>query len=356
MNIPILPGITETSITSARLTTRVLFSGDENAIPVLFLHGNASSATFWEETMLALPAGFRGIAPDQRGYGGADRDIRIDATRGMGDFADDAFALLDALGIQRAHVVGHSMGGSVIWRMMMDAPERLLSVTLAAPGSPYGFGGTKGTDGQLCAPDGAGSGGGIVNPTFTQLMAAGDRSSDNPQASPRVVMNTFYWKPPFIPAREEALLSSLLSEHVGEQEYPGDSVPSPHYPFVAPGKFGPANALAPIYAGDVSQLNRIDPKPPVLWVRGADDQIVADASLFDMGTLGALGVIPGYPGVDVHPSQPMVSQTRAVLDSYQAHDGTYQEIVLPETGHSPYIERPAAFNAAFHAHLNAHSA
>jgi pimeloyl-ACP methyl ester carboxylesterase len=75
-----------------------------------------------------------------------------------------------------------------------------------------------------------------------------------------------------------------------------------------------------------------------------------------MGTLGALGVIPGYPGVDVHPSQPMVSQTRAVLDSYQAHGGTFQEIVLPETGHSPYIERPAAFNAAFHAHLIAHSA
>lgn len=351
MSIPTLDGITAKTITSSRLTTRVLFSGSDDGIPVLFLHGNASSATFWEEVMLALPAGYRGIAPDQRGYGDANRSVKIDATRGMGDFSDDAFALLDALGIEKAHIAGHSMGGAVIWRMMMDAPARLLSVTLAAPGSPYGFGGTKGADGQLCNPDGAGSGGGIVNPTFTQLMAAGERGSDNPQASPRVVMNTFYWKPPFKATREEALLSSLLSEHVGPQEYPGDSVPSANWPFVAPGKFGPANALAPIYAGDVSQLNRIEPKPPVLWVRGADDQIVGDMSLFDMGTLGALGAIPGWPGADTYPSQPMVSQTRAVLENYQAHGGQYQEVVFPETGHSPFIEKPAEFNAAFHAHL-----
>jgi pimeloyl-ACP methyl ester carboxylesterase len=301
--------------------------------------------------MAALPAGYRGIAPDQRGYGEADRAVKIDATRGMGDFSDDALALLDALGIEKAHVAGHSMGGAVIWRMMMDAPDRLLSVTLAAPGSPYGFGGSKGLDGQLCNPDGAGSGGGIVNPTFTQLMAAGERGADNPQASPRVVMNTFYWKPPFKAAREEELLSSLLSEHVGPQEYPGDSVASPHWPFVAPGKFGPANALSPVYAGDVSKLAHISPKPPVLWVRGADDQIVGDNSLFDMGTLGALGVIPGWPGAEVYPPQPMVGQTRAVLEAYQANGGVYQEVVFADTGHSPFIEKPAEFNAAFHAHL-----
>ncbi|MBC8099324.1 MAG: alpha/beta hydrolase [Armatimonadetes bacterium] len=355
MSIPTMPGIIAQTITSARLTTRVLFSGSESGIPVLFIHGNASSATYWEETMLALPAEYRGIAPDQRGYGEADRAQTIDATRGMGDFADDAFALLDALQINHAHVVGHSMGGSVIWRMMLDVSARLLSVTLAAPGSPYGFGGTKGNDGVLCNPDGAGSGGGIVNASFTQLMAAGERGSDNPQASPRVVMNTFYWKPPFKAAREEELLSSLLSEHIGEQEYPGDFVASPHWPFVAPGKFGPANALAPIYAGDVAGLSQITPKPAVLWIRGADDQIVSDTSLFDMGTLGALGVIPGWTGAEAYPSQPMVSQSRAVLDAYQAHGGSYQEVVFENTGHTPYIEQPEAFNTAFHAHLAANS-
>jgi pimeloyl-ACP methyl ester carboxylesterase len=353
MDIPTIPGITAQPITTPRLSTRVLFSGDEHGIPVLFLHGNASSATYWEETMTALPAGYRGIAPDQRGYGGADRSKKIDATRGMGDFADDAVALLDTLGIDKAHVVGHSMGGSVIWRMMMDYPQRILTVTLAAPGSPYGFGGSKGLNGEMCYEDGAGAGGGIVNPKFTEYMAAGERGTDDPQGSPRIVMNSFYWKPPFKPAREEELLSSLLSEHVGEQEYPGDKVGSANYPFVAPGVWGPANALASKYAGDVSRLNHINPKPPVLWIRGADDQIVSDTSLFDMGTLGALGVIPGYPGAEVYPSQPMVSQSRAVLEAYQAHGGSFTEIVFEDCGHTPYIEKPEAFNAAFHRHIGA---
>jgi pimeloyl-ACP methyl ester carboxylesterase len=89
----------------------------------------------------------------------------------------------------------------------------------------------------------------------------------------------------------------------------------------------------------------------VLWVRGADDQIVSDTSLFDMGTLGALGAVPGWPGADAYPSQPMVSQTRAVLDAYQAHGGRYSELVFAECGHTPYIEKPDDFNRAFHAHL-----
>ena len=350
MEIPVMPGLQATTITSPRLTTRVLFRPGEGEA-VLLLHGNASSATFWEETMLALPAQYHAVAPDQRGYGGADRSKKVDATRGMADFSDDAFALLDTLGIQKAHIVGHSLGGAVVWRMMMDAPERILSVTVAAPGSPYGFGGSKGNDGQMCNPDGAGSGGGIVNAEFTKLMAADERGVDNPHASPRVVMNTYYWKPPFKAAREEELLSSLNSEHIGDKEYPGDFGPSPHWPFVAPGKFGPANALSPLYAGDVSKIFGINPKPAVLWIRGADDQIVSDASLFDMGTLGALGVIPGWPGAEVYPSQPMVGQVRAMLEGYQANGGRYQEVVFEECGHTPYLEKPEAFNAAFHAHL-----
>ena len=351
MPVPTLPGISAKTVETSRLTTRVLFSGSDHGIPVLFLHGNASSATFWEETMLALPPGYRGIAPDQRGYGDADRDQKIDATRGMRDLSDDAVALLDTLGIQAAHVAGHSLGGAVIWQLMMDAPERILTVTQVCPGSPFGFGGTKDLDGTMCFADGAGSGGGTVNPAFAQAMADGDRSADNPQASPRIVMNAFYWKPPFVPAREEDLLSSVLSEHVGEQEYPGDAVPSPNWPNVAPGVYGPANALSPLYNRDVSALYEIAPKPPVLWVRGSDDQIVSDNSLFDLGTLGALGAVPGWPGADVYPSQPMVSQTRAVLDKYQAAGGSYREVVLPETGHTPYIEKPDEFNQVFHAHL-----
>jgi pimeloyl-ACP methyl ester carboxylesterase len=143
----------------------------------------------------------------------------------------------------------------------------------------------------------------------------------------------------------------MLAVHVGEEDYPGDAKPSENWPMVAPGKFGPANALSPLYAGDVSRLYRIEPKPPVLWIRGADDQIVSDASLFELGTLGKLGAIPGWPGEDIFPSQPMVGQTRAVLEKYQAAGGTYKEIVFENTGHTPYIEKSDEFNQHFHAHI-----
>lgn len=352
MSIPTLDGIAAKTITTPRITTRVLFAGPEDGTPVLFLHGNASSATFWEETMLALPEGFRAIAPDQRGYGDADPEKKIDATHelgGLGDLADDALALLDHLGIERAHLAAHSMGGATSWLLMIQAPARWLSVTVVCPGSPYGYGGTKDLDGTPCYDDFAGSGGGIVNPDFARAIDAGDRGSD--QSSPRTVMNGFYWKPPFIPAREEDLLSSVLSTHIGDQDYPGDITPSENWPNVAPGRWGPANALSPKYAGDVSRMYAIDPKPPVLWVRGSDDLIISDQSMLDMGTLGGRGIVPGWPGAEVFPSQPMVGQTRAVLKQYRASGGEFTEIVIEDTGHSPFAEKPDEFNAHFHAHI-----
>jgi hypothetical protein len=188
----------------------------------------------------------------------------------------------------------------------------------------------------------------VVNADFPKLIAAGDRSSDNPQASPRVVMNSFYWKPPFIPAREEDLLSSLLTEKIGEQKYPGDFVASENWPNVAPGKFGPINALSPKYVGDsVDRFIAASPKPTMLWIRGDSDMIVSDNSFFDMGALGKLGYVPGWPGEEVYPPQPMVGQTRHILEQYKARGGSFEEVVIEETGHSPYIEKPDEVMAVF---------
>ena len=345
--VPTLSDITSKMIDTARIKTHVLFSGPQDGTPVLFIHGNASSNTYWEELMLKLPDGFRGIAPDLRGYGDTE-DKLIDATRGAADWVDDILALLDALEIEKTHLIGHSMGGTLVFNVIATAPGRILSGTVVNPGSPYGFGGSKGLDGEPCYDDFAGSGGGIVNPDFPKLIAAGDRSSDNPQASPRVVMNSFYWKPPFKPEREEDLLSSLLTEKIGEQKYPGDLVPSENWPNVAPGKFGPINAISPKYVGNsVSDFVNADSKPPILWVRGEADQIVSDNSLFDFGTLGQMGLVPGWPGEDVYPPQPMVGQTRNVLEQYKSNGGSYEEVVMADTAHSPYVEKPDEFMSIF---------
>ncbi len=350
MSIPTMVGVTAKTITTSRIATRVLFSGPEEGVPVLFLHGNVSSATWWEETMVALPAGYRSIAPDQRGFGDSDPEKKIDATNGMGDLAEDAVALLSYLDIDKAHIIGNSLGGMVVWRLMVDHPECFLTVTLVDTGSPYGFGGTKDVDGTPCYPDFAGSGGGLSNPELIKRMREGDRTTES-QFSPRAAIRTLLVKPPFIPAREEEMLSSLLASHIGDQDVPGDSEKSPNWPFVAPGKWGPTNATSPKYAVDVKKILAAEPKLSVLWVRGANDVVVSDSAASDPGFLGKAGLIPGWPGEEVFPPQPMVGQTRVVLESYAAAGGSYREVVIKDAGHLPFIEKPDEFNQAFHTHI-----
>ena len=73
--------------------------------------------------------------------------------------------------------------------------------------------------------------------------------------------------------------------------------------------------------------------------------------MFDLAALGAIGAVPGYPGAEECPPQPMLRQTRAVLDAYAENGGQYREVVIEDAGHSPYIEKPDEFNAHFHAFL-----
>jgi pimeloyl-ACP methyl ester carboxylesterase len=352
MPVPVLNGIRAKTISTPRLTTRVLFAGDDNGTPVLFLHGNSSSATWWEPVMLALPSGFLGIAPDLRGYGDADPAAKIDATRGMGDFADDIRALLPTLGHEKVHVVGISMGGSIVWHLLRDAPELFLSVTVVNPGSPYGFGGSKDADGTPCYDDFAGGGAGLVNPTFVQLIGAGDRSTDSP-FSPRNALRGLF-VPGFENPYEDQWLEALLSIHLGEKDFPGDMMPSANYPYVAPGVWGANNAISRKYVPDYTPLFEKSPKHRILWIRGEKDVVVSDLSLRDIGGLAKLGyvpMIPNYPGEAVFPPQPMLRQTRTFLEKYKAHGGDYHEVVIADAGHVPYLEKPDEFNRLLHAHL-----
>ncbi len=338
-----LDGIRTRLVATAGADTFVRHDDRTSGEPVLLVHGNVSSSVFWEETLLALPDGFRGLAPDLRGFGGT-QPLPIDASRGLRDFADDLAALVDVLDLGRVHLVGWSMGGGVVMQYLVDHPERVAGLTLVNPVSPYGFGGTRGAAGTLLAPDGAGSGGGTANPEFVQRLAEQDLHGADP-ASPRGVMNAFYFstRPPTL--REDELVASMLTTRTGDDFYPGDQVPSEHWPFTAPGRRGVLNTMAPLHC-DLTGIVQVDQKPPVLWVRGAADRIVSDASMFDLALLGRAGAIPGWPGEDAAPPQPMVGQTREVLDRYRAAGGWYDEVVVAEAGHSPHIERPDRFRAA----------
>lgn len=354
----LLERISFTVVATPRLKTHLLVSGSEEGVPVIFIHGNVSSSRFWEESLAALSPRYQGLAPDLRGFGDSETKP-VDATRGQRDFTDDLHSLVETLGLtakgRKLHLVGWSVGGGIAIQYTIDHPTQVASLVLVDPLSPYGFGGTKDTIGTPCWPDYAGSGGGTANPEFVKRLAAGDRSEES-DFSPRKVMNTFYFKPPFraAPEREEVFVSALVSAKVGDDNYPGDLTPSDNWPNVAPGTRGVNNAISPKYC-NLSSFAQITPKPDVLWVRGTDDQIVSDTSLFDFGCLGQIGALPGWPGAEVYPPQPMVSQMRAVLEIYQERGGRYREEVIPNCGHSPHIEKPEAFRKLVFAFLDEHS-
>jgi pimeloyl-ACP methyl ester carboxylesterase len=346
----LLPGIAAERMPTSRLTTAVLSVTGRAGDPVLFVHGNVSSSLFWQPTMLALPDGYRPLAVDLRGFGETDPEP-VDATRGLGDYADDLAAVIEALGLTSVHLVGWSMGGGVVLQYLTQRPgtHRAASVTLVAPVSPFGFGGTRGTDGTLCDPSGAGSGAGSANPDFVERLAGHDRTADRP-TSPRQVLLAHYVKPPFVPAELDMFVESMLSTRIGDDHYPGTSRHVPAWPGFAPGDHGVLNTMAPTHFR-ITGLAAVEPKPPVLWLRGADDVIVSDTSLYDLAYLGSIGAVPGWPGLDAWPPQPMVAQTRALLDGYTAAGGRYRETVIQDSGHGPHLDQADRFRAALAGHL-----
>lgn len=332
--------LTSRHLQTARLNTFIREAGDP-AHPVLVLvHGNVSSSVFFDGLIAELSDTRHVIAPDYRGYGDSERRT-IDATRGMADFSDDLAALLDALEItEPVDLLGWSAGGNIIMQLAIDHPERVRSLVLEATGSPFGFGGSTGLDGRPVAEDFAGSGGGTANPDFCRRLDEGDRS-DGP-TSPLTTLRQFYVKPGFSfePEVEQRYLDGMLATSVGDDVYPGDSRSSENWPGLAPGTTGMNNALSPQYLNQAAFAD-LDPAPPVLWIRGAEDQIVSDTSMFDLAQLGKLGAVPGYPGEEVVPTQPMVSQVRAVLEA----GGNVTEVVYEGCGHSPHLEHPERFAA-----------
>jgi pimeloyl-ACP methyl ester carboxylesterase len=350
MSETLMDGIVAHTVEAPRIRASVLERPSAAASSVVvFVHGNVSSSLFWQPTMLALDPSVRGIAIDLRGFGESET-LAVDATRGVRDFSDDVASVLDAMGVERANLVGWSMGGGVVLQFLLDHPERAQSITLVSPVSPYGFGGTTGPDGRLLNESCSGTGGGGANPDFVAQLQAHDTSGDSPTA-PRNVYRTAYVKDPdAFPEHEDIWVESMLTTATGQDNYPGDSTACEEWPGFGPGTRGVLNTMAPCYF-NVSAIVDLPRKPPILWVRGLDDAIVSDASLFDLNFLGQLGVIPGWPGAELAPPQPMITQTRAVFDAYAAAGGSYVEHAFEDCGHSAHLERPAEFQAALAAHL-----
>jgi len=340
-------------IDTPRLRQHVWTAGPQDGEPLLLVHGNITTGRFFQSLAAELGDHFRIVAPDLRAFGRTEARA-VDATRGLRDWSDDLHALLVTLGWtgRRVHATGWSIGGAILEQYEIDYPTELATLTLLAPMSPFGFGGTRDVQGTPCYADFAGSGGGTAAPDFVRRLAAHDASADEPTSSPRVVMRSFFWSPRYAAPDEDELIAEVLLTHVGDDFYPGASMPSENWPGVGPAPLGVNNALSPKWC-DTSAFGDVAQPAPVLWIRGDEDQVVSDASLFDFGTLGKLGAVPGWPGDDVVPSQPMIGQSLAVFARREANGGRVREVLLHEVGHGPPLERSAEVATLIREHIAA---
>jgi len=112
-------------------------SGDNAA---LLLHGFPDSSYLWRKQIPALTgAGFRVIAPDLRGFGQSDKPQEV-GEYVMRTLVQDVNGIMDALGIERAHVVGHDWGASLAWAFAGNMPGRVHRLVVLTVGHPRAFG------------------------------------------------------------------------------------------------------------------------------------------------------------------------------------------------------------------------
>jgi pimeloyl-ACP methyl ester carboxylesterase len=112
--------------------------GDSQSPTVILLHGGAGNSDHWANQVPALAAKFRVIVVDSRGHGRSTRDEKPMSYALM---AEDLVGLMDALGVQRAALVGWSDGGAVALEVALRFPSRLTH--LVAYGTNFNLGGLK---------------------------------------------------------------------------------------------------------------------------------------------------------------------------------------------------------------------
>jgi len=117
-----------------RVRLQYVEQGDPSGVPVLFLHGVTDSWHSFELVLPHLPSSVHAFALTQRGHGDAERPATGYRTP---DFAGDVAAFVNAVGLGRTVIVGHSMGSTNAQRFAIDHPERTLGLVLVGAFATY---------------------------------------------------------------------------------------------------------------------------------------------------------------------------------------------------------------------------
>ena len=125
------------NISLADLTFAVQDEGD--GTPVVLLHGFPDSHALWRHQVPALvEAGHRVIVPDLRGFGESSKPPEVERY-GVLDLVGDVLGILDAVGAERVHVVGHDWGAALAWAMAAFVPDRVDHLVALSVGHPSAF-------------------------------------------------------------------------------------------------------------------------------------------------------------------------------------------------------------------------
>jgi pimeloyl-ACP methyl ester carboxylesterase len=117
----------------------VWVDGPADGVPVLFLHGWPDTHNLWRHQVAALSAaGFRTIAPDLRGFGASDKPSDV-AAYALKNSVVDAVAILEACGVEKAHVVAHDWGAAAAWGFAAFLPDKVDRLAVLSVGHPTAF-------------------------------------------------------------------------------------------------------------------------------------------------------------------------------------------------------------------------
>lgn len=162
--------------------------GSRDGIAVVMLHGYSDTHRSFDLVRPLLPRAWRVIAVTQRGHGHSDKP---QSDYAMDDFAGDVTALLDALGIERAVLVGHSMGAAVALRVAADRPDRVAGLALLG-----GFASFSGNPGAVELFDLVESFGDQLDPVFVRSFQASTIAAPMSQGFIEFVSNESMRCPP----------------------------------------------------------------------------------------------------------------------------------------------------------------
>lgn len=108
---------------------QIQFDETGSGVPLILVHGLGATGNLWGGVVPSLSRQFRVLCPDLRGSGRSPAEGEISTMA----LADDLLQMIDRLGIERAHWVGHSYGSVVLQHLAVKAPSRLISLGLIGP-------------------------------------------------------------------------------------------------------------------------------------------------------------------------------------------------------------------------------